>query len=251
MLNENCGTTGQERYSFKCISWSAIVVGALVGVGLTFLLSLFGVSIGLSLVTISNTGMISLAIGGFIGLLISTFIAMFVAGTAAGYLGRSHCVKRNLGVVYGFTAWCLAFILSVLLASHVMHYVSNYANFITNQATVSTTQNSNMPAVTTGQQSDNTVVVLNTQKATNTLGYVSFLIFILFAVGALASCFGGYFGMVCVCNKSCCGKCGCSSGNCNCSASCKKACCGKCGCSSSACKCDSSCKKNNDAANQL
>lgn len=255
MLNENCGTADQhlrERYGFKCISWSAIVVGALVGVGLSFLLNLFGVAIGLSLVTTSKAGMISLAIGGFIGLLISAFIAMFVAGTAAGYLGRSHCLKRNLGVVYGFSTWCLALILSVLLASHILHFVSNYTNFITNQATVSTTQNSNMPAVTTAQKSSNTsLVVVNTQKATNTLGYVSFLVFILFAVSALASCFGGHYGMTCVCNKSCCGKCGCTGSACNCGPSCKKTCCGKCGCSESTCNCGPSCKKNNDISNQL
>lgn len=221
MINENCGTA--DQYKVRCVSWSAIVIGALVGVGLSFLLNLFSVSIGLSLVTTSQSGMTTLAVGGFVALLISVFVAMFVAGTTAGYLGRSHCLKRNLGVIYGFTAWCLALILSVLLASHILKFVSNYTNFITNQATVSITQNTNMPAVTAVQKGANTsAVVVNTQKATNNLGYASFLVFILFAVGALASCFGGHFGMTCVCNKSCCGKCGCTSTVCNCGPSCKK-----------------------------
>lgn len=242
MVNENCGTV--DHYRFKCISWSAIIIGAMTGVGLSFLLNLFTVSIGLSLVRTNQSGMTMLAVGGFIGLLISVFVAMFVAGITAGYLGRSYCPKRNLGVIYGFSAWCLAFILSVLLASHTLKYVTTYTNFITNQATVSTTQNMNMPAVTTAQENRSTsAVIVNTQKATNTLGFVSFLVFILFAVGAISSCFGGHFGMTCVCNKSCCGKCGCSKLDCKCGTSCKTGCCGKCGCTSTVCNCGPSCKK--------
>jgi hypothetical protein len=69
-----------------------------VGVGLSFLLNLFSIAIGLSLVTTSKEGIASLAIGGFLGLVISAIAAMFVAGTTSGYLGRSCCAKRNLGV---------------------------------------------------------------------------------------------------------------------------------------------------------
>ncbi|MCX7124855.1 MAG: hypothetical protein NTU49_03705 [Gammaproteobacteria bacterium] len=220
MLNENCVSTG--NHYFKCVSWSAILVGALVGLGISFLLNLFGFSIGLSLLTTSKAGMITLAIGGFIGLLISVFVSMFVAGMTAGYLGRSYCGKRKLGVVYGFTTWCVALILSVLLASHIMHFVSNYTTLITNQAVVSVTQNQEMPAVTTqAKNTDTSMVIVNPQKATNTVGYVSFLVFILFIVGALASCFGGCFGMSCLCRNSCCGKCGCGS-TCNCGSACVK-----------------------------
>ena len=199
MLNEQYATSGHthEHLYFRCISWSAIIVGALVGVGLSFLLNLFSVAIGLSIVTTSKEGMVSLAIGGFVGLVISAIVSMFVAGTAAGYLGRSYCVKRNLGVVYGFTSWCLALILTALLASHMGHYISSYSTFITDPTSVVVTHDRNMPALSQSTQDSTSVVTVNPQKATNDLGITSLLMFVIFFVGALASCFGGHYGMAC------------------------------------------------------
>ncbi len=211
MLNETCVTPehSREPISLKCISWSAIIVGALIGIGLSFLLSLFSIAIGLSIVTTSKEGLVSLAIGGFLGLAISSIVSMFVAGTAAGYLGRSYCVKRNLGVLYGFTTWCLALILTTLLTSNMGHYVSSYSAFITNPTAVIASEDRNMPAMSQSIQDNTSVVTVNTQKATNALGYTSFLMFVLFFLGALACCFGGHFGMACnscsegYCKKHC------------------------------------------------
>ncbi|MEO8401124.1 MAG: hypothetical protein ABI597_04915 [Gammaproteobacteria bacterium] len=206
MLNEKCGTSdhSQEHLFFKVISWSAILVGALIGIGLSFLLNLFSVAIGLSLVSTTKEGIATLAIGGFIGLLISTIVSMFVAGTAAGYLGRAICVKRNLGVLYGFTTWCLALILTVLLTSQMGQYVTNYSALVTHPTTVLVTPEVDSPKLSVQEKS--TVVAVDAQHATNILGMSTFLIFILFFVGALASCFGGHFGMECdaiSCKKTC------------------------------------------------
>jgi uncharacterized membrane-anchored protein YitT (DUF2179 family) len=230
MLSENCtNTTGQcDRHHAKCVSWSAIFVGAFVGIGLGFLLNLFGFSIGLSLLTTTQAGMLTLAVGGFVGLLINVIVSMFLAGTTAGYLARPYCAKRNLGVVYGFTTWCVGFLLSVLFASHIMHFVANYTMMAThqtvaNQAVVTVTDNQAMPAVTAAVKDSNTsMVIVNAQKATNTVGYVSFLVFVLFIVGALASCLGGCYGMRRLCKNACCGKCGCTTTACHCGSGCKK-----------------------------
>src|SRR5436305_611289 len=85
---------------FKSICWTAIFVGALVAVGLGFLLNLFSMAIGLSAVSNSN-GTMAVAIGGFIGLIIGVIVAMVVSGYVAGFLGRLHSQKRNLGILYG------------------------------------------------------------------------------------------------------------------------------------------------------
>lgn len=219
MMNETCGTTEypQGHYHLKCISWSAVGVGALVGIGLNFLLGLFSVAIGLSMVSTSKEGMATLAVGGFIGLMISAVVAMFVAGTTAGYLGRSCCAKRNLGVLYGFTTWCIALVLAALLTSDIANYIASYSTFITkhtavvvtdrvNTSTV-TTENVNTPVSAT-KRGDTSVVTIDA-KATNELGSASLLMFALFLVGAIASCFGGHFGMACdamFCKTSCCPK---------------------------------------------
>ncbi len=202
MTNEQCNIPIHHMYHLKRISWSAIVVGALIGTGLSFLLNLFSVAIGLSIVKTTHDGLVSLAVGGFIGLLIGAIVAMFFAGFTAGYLGRPYSMRRNLGVVYGFTTWCLAFVLMMLLASHVGRYVTSYSSFIVNPTPVVFTNNQSVPVISTNTSGSE--VVVNNQSATNNLGYSAFLIFILFFVGAISSCFGGHYGMTCkTCNDDC------------------------------------------------
>lgn len=182
----------------KHFSWTAVIVGAFVGIGLSFLLNLFSIAINLSLVSTTKEGMVTLAVGGFIGILIGAIVAMFVAGFTAGYLGRPYTVK-NLGPLYGFTAWCLALILTALLTSHMGRYVTAYSNFASNPSEIIVTDN-NSPAGMMPMNMvnpNNGMPVMNAQKSINSLGMGTFLIFILFFIGALASCFGGHYGMAC------------------------------------------------------
>jgi hypothetical protein len=185
-------------HRFKHLSWGAILAGAVVGTGLSFLLNLFCVAIGLSVMTTSSDGVTALAVGGFLGLLISVIVAMFVAGMTAGYMARPLCSKRNLGIFYGFATWSVALILVAILASHMSHFVTNYTNYIYNRPDVVNVVNNNVtPAVTASTQSNPTEVTINAQKAVNNVGYGAFVVFFLFFMGALSSSFGGYCGMVC------------------------------------------------------
>ncbi len=83
----------------KRISWSAILIGAFVGIGLTFLLNLFCVALGVSVFTVGNDGAIALVVGGIISMLVGIIASMVAAGYAAGYLGRFLCPQRNLGIL--------------------------------------------------------------------------------------------------------------------------------------------------------
>ncbi len=194
MLNEQCTTSRPATHDhsmmchFRRVSWTAIIVGALVGIGTSFLLNLFSIAIGLSMVTTSKEGMATVAIGGFIGLLIGSIASMFAAGYTAGYLGRPYCVKRHLGCLYGFTTWCLALVLTGLLAANLGHYMSVYANFITHPSAVAFMSNSGVPAV---------AVSTDTATTANNLGMSGLLIFVLFFAGAFASVLGGHCGMSC------------------------------------------------------
>jgi pheromone shutdown protein TraB len=97
MHNEQILMEKNEKYcSTKCISWTSIVVGALIALGLTFLLNLFSTAIGLSAYKLSG-GSSLFAIGGFLGFAIGIVATMFAAGWLAGYLGRSYCYNKNLG----------------------------------------------------------------------------------------------------------------------------------------------------------
>lgn len=200
-MNEQCEISSPHFFHLKRISWSAIIVGALIGLGISFLLNLFSIAIGLSVVKTTSDGLASLAIGGLIGILIGTIVSTFASGFAAGYLGRPFCSKRNLGIVYGFTTWCVAFIMIVVLASSVGRYVAEYTSFIANPKTVVVVNDQQTPAVSTPNTSN---VVVNAQAATNNLGYAASVIFALFFIGALSSCIGGHCGMVCKnCNDDC------------------------------------------------
>lgn len=192
----------------KCVSWSAVIAGALVGIGLSFLLELFSISLGLAAFDASREGMITLAIGGVIALLFGAIVAMFAAGWVTGFLARPHCVNRKMGVLYGFVMWSLAFILMVLLASNVHQFVSThyYALFKPNAAVVNMTSNLNgaVEQTTTRSSTGETrakQINIDTEKGANILGMSLFLTFAIFFVGAISSCIGAYYG-ICRCDKN-------------------------------------------------
>ena len=188
----------------KRFSWTAVFVGALVGVGLGVLLNIFNIAIGVSVFAVSSEGVMTLAIGGLVGMLIGIIISMFLAGMVAGYLGRPYCIKHNLGIVYGFTTWCVALILTVFLTSHIGHYISAYSNTLTNPATIIVTSDV-PPAASNTAATDGTTtpVVISVEKVTNGLGMGAFIVFILFFISAVASCIGGHYGMACKDDEYC------------------------------------------------
>lgn len=202
MINES-NAPGEicKIHPCKHISWTAIFVGALVGVGLGFLLNLFGIAIGLSTFTLNKDGASVLAIGGLIGVVIGIVAAMITAGFAAGYLGRWCCPKRNLGILYGFTTWTVALLLSAIITAHVGNYVSSYSNNLTHSLVV-VPENSanNVESVTMentnkgNEQPKNNIKVV---ASPSSLAWSAFLIFALFFIGALSSCVGAHWGMTC------------------------------------------------------
>lgn len=131
----------------RYISWSAIVIGALVGIGLSFLLNVFGIAIGLSAFNAASTGATTMAIGGFIGMIIGTIASMFMAGWVTGYLSRTFSFHRNLGVLYGFSAWCLALVITIVLASSATHFLSsrNYSLSDPTSSIIRTTTDVGLP----------------------------------------------------------------------------------------------------------
>jgi hypothetical protein len=162
----------------RCISWTAILLGALFGIGASFLLNLLGASVGLSAFTNTNDGVTALAVGGFIALVIASGLSMFLCGWIAGYLGGAHCYKRAMGELYGFAAWCLALILMVLLAAPVTKFVDSYTHTVNPYTTsVDFTSDRNAPLATEQTRGGSTNVKVNTEKAVNTFGVVGFAVF--------------------------------------------------------------------------
>lgn len=168
----------------KCLSWKPIIAGALVAVGLSFILNLFSVAIGLTAFTAESNGAETLAIGGLIGTSIGIIVSMFVAGWIAGYLGSRYCVKRHLGSLYGFLTWCLALIIGILLASHAQDYITFYTHSLSGTTHV----------VAQAQGVTNTSAAISTP--TENVVISTYILFCLFFLSALACCLGGHAGML-------------------------------------------------------
>lgn len=186
---------------FKRISWTAIFIGAIVGLGLSFLLNLFGIAIGLSAYTLSNDGAIVLAVGGLCGIIIGIIASMLAAGYAAGYLGRYHCPQRNLGIIYGFTTWTVALVLSAMIGTQISGYITSYSNAMSHSVVVSSQDKAHSsPTVTVKNTPSADNVDHKTIKVTtsaNSLAWGAFSVFVIFFIGAVASCIGACWGMSC------------------------------------------------------
>jgi uncharacterized membrane protein len=202
-----CDTGSCVKSCGGCLSWRAILAGALVAIGLSFLLNLFGVGIGLSAFAISDTKTeaLALAFGGYIAMVVSVMIAMFVAGWVAGFIAHPKCPSGCHGILYGFLTWCLALILSIFLVSSMGRFMSYQYNALSNANVTNITMTSNdaSPLVSANVGKEHTTVAVSDEKAKEMSKSV-FLLFLLFFAGALSACFGGYSAVKrCgrICNK--------------------------------------------------
>lgn len=211
MINETITTqeTCYQTHHFKHISWTAIFVGALTAVGLGFLLNLFGIAIGLSAIKSINDGSSAIAIGGLLGIIIGIVASMFAAGYATGYLARLHCPEHHhhLGILYGFTTWVVALILSAAVIGHFSHYVATYTNTLSHSVITTPTPTTNPDNTvvattqsTTPAQDVNKTIAKIDASSTATLASGSFVVFVLFFIGAFFTCVGACCGMGC-CRK--------------------------------------------------
>lgn len=184
---QNC-----HAHPFKRISWTAVIVGALVGVGLTFLLTLFSIAIGLSAFTAGKGGSPIIAIGGLIGIAIAVIASMVTAGYAAGYLGRLCSPHRNLGILYGFTTWSVSLLLGAAVWGHVGQYTSSFSHAVVGSTIVIENVGSDVKVTASDERKPSKIQATPAHLACGT-----YIIFGLFFIGAFSTCFGACWGMTC------------------------------------------------------
>ncbi|MDZ4262123.1 MAG: hypothetical protein U1B30_07315 [Pseudomonadota bacterium] len=181
------------HFPFKRVCWTAVLSGALVAIGLSFLFNLFFVATSLSAFTLNPTGATVLVIGGAIGLFIAVIVSMLISGYVAGYLGRHFTPQRNLGILYGFLTWTLALVLSAWMVGSFAHYTKIYSHSIgTNSYRVYQTKNESINVQNAPDRKTDDIKVSKEDLASG-----AFLIFALFFVGAAATCVGATCGMNC------------------------------------------------------
>ena len=178
------------------VCWSAIFAGAFVGVGLGFLLHLFGSAIGLSAYSSTSTGAQAIAIGGILGFLIGVIVSMFAAGYVAGYLGRFQQCMCHGGIIYGFVTWSMALALSALLIIPLTKYSFAYKYNLA-QTVMQKTTNPNMHTPSAGQPQKVMDDIAAKPTTASELAWSAWIMFILFFIGALSSCLGACMAMCC------------------------------------------------------
>ncbi len=185
-----------RKFCTKKICWKSIFAGALVGFGLTFLLQLFDKAIGITIFSVNTSGAEAIVLGGFLGSIVGIIASMFFSGWIASYLSRSYFFDRRIGALYGLLVWCLTLLISLFFMNH-MSFSSN-----------ETQNNSERPSESiVGMNTIQTAAIISsqsTEKPNSNLignkpiekeGLSLYLSFILFFLGAVSACFGGYFGL--------------------------------------------------------
>ncbi|MFZ2315280.1 MAG: hypothetical protein WAW86_06455 [Gammaproteobacteria bacterium] len=207
---EVCRTT--SKHGKRCFSWSAVIVGALVAIGISFLLNMFSVAIGLTAFAHTDSAT-TLAVGGFIGMVIVAIVSMGFGGWVAGHMGASkaYChdgvYSCNYGALYGFTAWCLALVFAVFMSAHMGSFVATSTAMLSGPVAVQGVANSvdkKAPTVVTVQKSEESTKVtanVNVEDAAKAAAMTTFMAFFLFFIGALSAAIFGHFAYACCCKR--------------------------------------------------
>lgn len=193
MHNGNC------QPSDKAISWNAVLGGAFVALGLTFLFNLLTIAIGLSLFTQNTAGKMILTYSGFAWILLGIFFILFISGWVAGrivsYKHSLHCAN---GVLHGFLCWTVYLIISLFVLSHM---ASDSAAVLIKSTLVyadtNTTEVEASNAVDPEDSTTSTQIAKNTQTTQNIhkRGLATFATFFIFLLGAVGSCVGACYGI--------------------------------------------------------
>jgi MFS family permease len=187
MDNQKC-----YKGSIMRFHWAAIFAGAFVGLGLGFLLNIFGRAIGLSAYIMGSNGTATIAVGGVLGLLIAVIVSMAIAGFVSGYLGRYHHCYCHEGVIYGFITWSMTLTLSALLILPLTHYVSFYEKTISPVLASTEVSKENLKGLTHQPNSPAPKALESNPK---NLAYSTWILFVLFFLGAFSTCIGSCYGM--------------------------------------------------------
>lgn len=177
------------------LSWQAIIAGGVAGVGANFLLNLLSFSIGVTVFTTTTQDILSFSIPCFSLFFISAVMAMFFTGWVAGFLSNTQ-KPRNWGMLYGFLAWCVSLIITILIITNAIQFATFHSNFTSrpNQVAIRITSQFPMQLEQPTIKNSKPAAAMNAELATKIISLNGFVTFILFLIGAISSCLGGYLG---------------------------------------------------------
>lgn len=195
-------TTIEKKSSCCCgISWSAIISGSVVGIGLCFLFHLLTSGIGLTSMTQTVGGTQVLVAAVLLWLYLGNYLIFFISGWVTGKLARRHCSHACTGLLYGFMAWAVALIISMALFAQVSSQntieIFPSMNSVTLENRTLGARASGAAAVVPPESANKKAVIVdhNTQDVIQKVGVVNLAIFLVFFSGALGGAIGGYYAL--------------------------------------------------------
>lgn len=166
---------------------------AIGGVGLNFLLNLLALAFGISSFSVEENTHTRFLISGYLLFCLSAFIAMFFTGWLGGKLSSGQLLPRAWGIIYGFLAWCLLLLFTIILITNMIQYTAFHANFTSNLTGIHISADSPMMTETVSEK-EGKPAIPDSEKAQKIVRLNIYQTFFLFLIGALASCIGGYIG---------------------------------------------------------
>ena len=139
IVDPTLSRSASASFSFRRMSWGAVVAGMVIAVVAQLVLSLIGAGIGLSTIDPlrynGSPDASSFGIGVAIWWAISSIVALYAGGWVAGHLAGA--AEKSDGVLHGLLAWGLATILTAyLLASAIGSVVGGAASAVGTAARV-------------------------------------------------------------------------------------------------------------------
>jgi len=198
--------TSPSRVSLPrhCFSWSAVIVGALAGIGVSFLLNLLTVALGLSSFAQTATSAQVFSLGGFTVLTLVSILSMSTLGWIAGYMGASFNINAEIaannttyGYLYGFIAWSLALILTMFLSAHIGNFISYGVSTLSNPTTATQEYEAGNSIASNSITDDESIWddgAVESPIAEKTETVALFVMFSLFFIGALSATIAGHHG---------------------------------------------------------
>lgn len=185
----------KKEIYWQSISWPAIFSGVLAGFALNFLFNLVILALGISIFNLDAQGSSIFSYIGIICYLVSSFITMYIVGWVAGRL-TPPLLKRWWGALIGFIAWSLLLIVTIVLLTNVIQFVSFHSTFTSHPNMVAIRIANDSPFMTeTKELSPNqSPLGINIEKVQKTITLNATVTFALFLIGALSSCVGGWVG---------------------------------------------------------
>ncbi|KTC99417.1 hypothetical protein [Legionella erythra] len=178
----------------RYLSWSAIFAGAIAGVGLNFLLNLLSLGLGISSFSIDSEGNTFFSFAGFLCFCLAAVLAMFMTGWIAGKLSPVVVKARAFGLLIGFIAWSMLLIMTIILITNMIQYAAFHSNFTSNLVAIKLTNDAPMLTETVADIKKKSPLHINIETRKKVLTLNALLTFVLFFIGALSSCAGGFLG---------------------------------------------------------